>query len=80
MLNKPAREEGLVDEYLAPKTLKELGLDRCEGIVTMSINAQAIHGFWDIYFNKVSAVAVVDTNGKLLGNLSASDIRVSHRY
>lgn len=76
MLHRPARQEGLIDEALGALTLKDLGLDKTEGIVTMSINAQAIHAFWDIYFNKVSAVAVIDKEGKLLGNLSASDIRV----
>lgn len=76
MLNTPAREEGLLDEALGAKTLRELGLAKSEGIVTVSINAQAIHAFWSIFFNKVSAVAVIDSEGKLLGNLSASDIRV----
>lgn len=75
MLHKEARQEGLIDEALGAMTLKDLGLDRSEGIITMSVNAQAIHAFWDIYFNKVSAVAVTDKEGKLLGNLSASDIR-----
>lgn len=75
-LNESFREERLLDEALAPMTLKQLGLDKSEGIITMSINALAIHAFWSMHFNKVSAVAVVDTDGKLLGNLSASDIRV----
>jgi len=75
MLDKPLRDETLLDEYLGSKTLADLGLARSEGIMTMSVTAQAILAFWVIYFNRVSAIAVVDQDGKLLGNLSASDIR-----
>jgi len=75
MLDKPMREERLLEEGLGPKTLKELGLGVSEGIMTMSVTTQTILAFWVIYFNKISAIAVVDSEGRLLGNLSASDIR-----
>eukprot|EP00736_Rhodelphis_marinus_P001844 Rmarinus@m.18864 len=43
---------------------------------TMSIRAQAIHGFYLMLFNKVSAIAITnDTGGEILGNLSISDLR-----
>eukprot|EP01126_Amoeba_proteus_P031262 TRINITY_DN3071_c0_g1_i4.p1 TRINITY_DN3071_c0_g1~~TRINITY_DN3071_c0_g1_i4.p1 ORF type:complete len:328 (+),score=35.79 TRINITY_DN3071_c0_g1_i4:128-1111(+) len=74
VLHKLRREEKLFSE-LENKTLIQLGIGKAESVVTMSINAQAIHAFWCLYFNKVSAVAIVDPQGRLLGNISASDIR-----
>lgn len=44
-------------------------------VITMSKDALAIHAFFLMYFNKVSAVAIVDEEQKLLANLSASDLR-----
>lgn len=74
VLDKYMRQELLLDEF-GPKTLRELGLGQAESLVTMSIHAQAIHAFWSMYFQRVMAVAVVDSDGKLIGNISASDIR-----
>jgi CBS domain-containing protein len=44
---------------------------------TANIFSPTIHAFWTMYENNVSAVAVVDDEGLLVGNLSASDIKVS---
>lgn len=75
ILNKQMKEELLLEE-VGSKTLFELGLDRAgSGVVTMSNKAQAILAFWSMYFSRVMAVAVVDENGRLVGNVSASDIR-----
>jgi len=55
--------------------IKNLGLGYETNVITMSYSAQAIHAFWLMYFNKVHGVAITDHNGKLIANLSASDIR-----
>jgi len=46
-----------------------------EGVISMSINAQTIHAFWLMNFGKVYGIALVDKNGTLVANLSASDIK-----
>ncbi len=47
-------------------------------VFSVSSNARAIHGFYQMWQNKVSAVAVVDNAGVLVANLSISDLRVFH--
>jgi hypothetical protein len=42
----------------------------------MSARAKAIHAFFLMLYQKVPAVAIVSGNGELVGNLSASDLRV----
>jgi CBS domain-containing protein len=44
-------------------------------VTTISADSPAIEGFKQLGRNKFGAVAVMDSNGKLLGNLSASDLR-----
>jgi len=51
------------------------GLQYSKNVITMSYSAQAIHAFWLMYFNKVYGIAIVDHDGHLVANLSASDIR-----
>jgi len=43
-------------------------------VISMSHQALAIHGFFLMYYHKVSAVSIT-MDGKLLANLSASDLR-----
>jgi len=57
------------------KTVGELQLGTLEGLITMSVNAKAIHAYYLMYFHKVLGVGIVLPNGVLIGNLSASDIR-----
>jgi len=51
------------------------GLEYSKTVITMSYFAQAIHAFWLMHFHRVYGVAIVDHDGRLLANLSASDIR-----
>uniref|UniRef100_A0A6B2L9P8 CBS domain-containing protein n=1 Tax=Arcella intermedia TaxID=1963864 RepID=A0A6B2L9P8_9EUKA len=46
-----------------------------ESPISMSVNALAIHAFWLINFHHVHGVAIVEPSGKLIANLSASDIK-----
>jgi len=63
---------------LAGTTIGELHLSPISttaNVVSMSTSAQAIHAVYLMFFHKVSAVAIADQNGKLVGNFSASDLR-----
>jgi CBS domain-containing protein len=55
-------------------TVKELNLGS-NIVITMPEDAQAIQCFYLMFFHKISAVGIVSKEGKLIGNLSASDIR-----
>jgi len=44
-------------------------------LISMSINAQTIHAFWLMNFDKVYGIPIVDHEGRLVANLSASDIK-----
>jgi len=46
-----------------------------KNVISIRSDAKAIEGFKVIYSKKVSGVAVVDGSGKLVGNLSATDLR-----
>jgi len=59
---------------LASKTVKSLALANNE-VISMSVSAQAIHAYYLMYFHKVSAVAITNSSGALIANLSASDIK-----
>jgi len=59
---------------LGKKTVGELNLGT-KSVITMSVHSQMIHAYWNMAFHKVSAVAIIDSSGKLVANLSASDIR-----
>jgi hypothetical protein len=48
-----------------------------ETAITMSIDAPAITAFYLLHVNRVSAIALCDKSGKIVANLSASDIRVT---
>jgi len=61
---------------LASKTLAELGLDsQGTGICTVNILARTIYAFQKMAENHVSAIAVVDDDGIIQGNMSVSDLR-----
>lgn len=75
MLNKPIREELLLLE-IEDLPVKDLYLTHTEPVVTVNINCQAIMAFWSMFTSKVNAVAVIDNDGYLVGNMSASDIKV----
>jgi CBS domain-containing protein len=49
-------------------------------IVTINMNETALNAFYQMYNNNLSAIAIVDDNGKLWGNLSASDLRPWFMY
>lgn len=59
---------------VASKRIGDLKLGY-KNVITVQKNELAIHAFKLIYDRKVSGVAVVDENGELFGNISASDIR-----
>jgi len=63
---------------LSHTSLRELGLGGGD-VITMSFTAKAIHAFYLMQYHKVSAVCVVDSEGCLLANVSASDIRGLHQ-
>jgi len=72
-------------KYLAPhtrqfdfgnQTIKECKLGNTSAIYTLPHNATAADASKSIVENKVSCVAIVDDDGKLVGSFSASDIRI----
>jgi len=62
-----------VQAYFSKK-LSELGITP-KSVVAISSATSALDGFKNMTSEKVPAVAVVDEKGKLIGNLSASDLR-----
>eukprot|EP00899_Mesostigma_viride_P001350 jgi/Mesvir1/11215/Mv03064-RA.1 len=63
------------------KTLEELLLAAnlaAGNVIAMSGKASAIHAFLLMLYNKVRAVAIVSTDGKLVAELSASNLRGIH--
>lgn len=57
------------------KTVQELGLGLKE-VLTIREDQNAFEAFRLIHAKKVLGIAVVDNNGVLTGNISASDLRV----
>jgi len=70
------KHEGKLQKYL-DKRIDELGLANPLGTPTVCITTKdkAVVGFYKMFYNKVNAVAVVDESGKLVANLSCSDLR-----
>jgi len=60
---------------ITEKTVAEF-LPGHKEVITVDINARAIEAFKSMVEHKVSAVGVVDEEGKLTGNISVKDIRV----
>uniref|UniRef100_A0A6B2LE11 CBS domain-containing protein n=1 Tax=Arcella intermedia TaxID=1963864 RepID=A0A6B2LE11_9EUKA len=61
---------------LKDKPLKELGLADTKKICSVNVNSSALVGFRTIYKQHVSAIAILDDKGKIVGTLSSSDVRV----
>jgi len=62
------------------KSVRDLGYGsskkfKFEPVWCIGKNDSALYGFKRMYFHDVRAVAVVDDSGKLIGNLSSSDLR-----
>jgi len=57
------------------KTLDERGLVEKYPVLCINRNQTALEGFYQIFTHNVNAVAIVDSDGTLFGNLSASDLR-----
>jgi len=57
------------------QTVGELNLGS-KGVVSMSMNALAVHAFFLMYYNRVTSIAVIDDNDKLIANVAANDIKV----
>jgi CBS domain-containing protein len=74
VMNFFGRNSSLMNADLGRQTVKQLKLST-PNVITMSINAQAIHAFHLMYLHKVSAVAIVNSAGMLVANLSASDLK-----
>jgi CBS domain-containing protein len=49
-------------------------------VVCINRNESALQAFNRMYQNKISAIAIVDDDGKLIGNLSASDLKGYQLY
>eukprot|EP00298_Acanthocystis_sp_HF-20_P010615 c18948_g1_i1.p1 GENE.c18948_g1_i1~~c18948_g1_i1.p1 ORF type:complete len:327 (-),score=125.94 c18948_g1_i1:64-1044(-) len=69
-------------ESIVTKTLQEHGFLSHDApsigpkkLITLSHKASAVQGFRTLYNDHTNAVAVVDENGKLVDNLSATDLR-----
>jgi len=62
-------------EDIAGRTLESLRMIH-EGVISIPHRSLTIEAFKAIHDKKVSAVAVVDNDGKLVGNVSASDLKV----
>eukprot|EP01112_Ceratiomyxa_fruticulosa_P001166 TRINITY_DN1115_c0_g1_i1.p1 TRINITY_DN1115_c0_g1~~TRINITY_DN1115_c0_g1_i1.p1 ORF type:complete len:314 (+),score=54.04 TRINITY_DN1115_c0_g1_i1:176-1117(+) len=61
---------------LISKTLEQLEIGTQTEVYSVSQHQRAIDAFNLIYEKKVSAVAVVDANGILVGNISVSDLKL----
>jgi len=62
-------------EKVAKRTLKDYGFAAGDGLVTITEKQNVLYALNLLEKNKVGAVAVVDAQGHLTGNFSASDLR-----
>jgi len=60
---------------LAKKTVGEMKLGLCE-VLSVPLDAIAVDAFKIIHSKGVSAVAVVDKNNEIVGNISATDLKL----
>lgn len=67
--------EACKDLEVCKKTVADLGLAP-KDVLSVDINADAIVAFCKIVEQDVSGLAVVDDAGKLVANISASDLKV----
>lgn len=57
------------------QTLLDLGLGRPQKLITIPLSHKAVDAFHLIHKHRVTGIPVVDSNGRLVGNVSARDIR-----
>lgn len=62
-------------DSITNKSLEDIGF-QLKDVLTVSASQKAIDAFKLIKDNRVSAVGVVDNDGVLIGNISASDIKM----
>jgi len=67
------KEKNILGE-LGSKTIKELGLGSAN-VISITPNQRVIEAFKKILLNKVSGIAVVDENSRLVGQISSSDLK-----
>jgi len=67
------KEKNVLGE-LGRKTIKELGLGSAN-VISVTPNQRVIEAFKKIVINKVSGIAVVDENSRLVGQISSSDLK-----
>jgi len=67
------KEKNVLGE-LGSKTIKELGLGSTN-VISVTPNQRVIEAFKKIVINKVSGIAVVDENSRLVGQISSSDLK-----
>jgi len=60
---------------IVEQTIDERRLVEKTPLISVNLNQTALEGFYAIYKHNVSAVAVVNSDETLFGNLSASDLR-----
>jgi len=60
-------------------TLKKMGIGKQANVVSVEYTTPAIHAFYQMYLRNVSAVAIVNSDGNLIANLSISDLRVRQK-
>jgi CBS domain-containing protein len=72
-----SKHQDLLGDW-ADKSLEEVGLATGKDtsrVICMAQESQVIHAFYLMYYNDVHAVAIVDSEGELCANISASDVR-----
>jgi len=62
-------------ESVMNKSLKELGLEDSSDLITANDTDSVIKALSNIVVNQVTGLAIIDSSGKLVGNLSASDLK-----
>jgi len=65
------------DKEWIPTLREPVGQSRftTDNVISIDKNRKTIEAFMEMHSNKLSSLAVVDDNGKLWGNLSASDLK-----
>ncbi|KAH6567614.1 hypothetical protein BSLG_006632 [Batrachochytrium salamandrivorans] len=71
-----ARTPGVLSEGDQPIT--PISICQPKPIVSIQSDSSALEGFRTLYIHRVPAVAVVEDTGRLVANLSASDVRGIH--
>jgi len=67
-------------EDLKTKTVQEFHHAKViKPVRTITVASTVLEGFREIFFNEVSALAIVNDKGEILGNLSASDLKWAAR-